>query len=69
LDLLKTDASEKAAQIEAVMNEIRGYSGSDNLVMVTHLENIMALTGISPREGEAVIVEPQGDRLRVLGRV
>ncbi|TIS99726.1 histidine phosphatase family protein [Mesorhizobium sp.] len=69
LDLLKTDASEKAAQLTAIMNEIRGYSGSDNVVMVTHLENIMALTGISPREGEAVIVEPQGDGLRVLGRV
>jgi hypothetical protein len=36
---------------------------------VTHLENIMELTGVSPREGEAVIVEPQGDGLRVLGRV
>ncbi|TIU14686.1 MAG: histidine phosphatase family protein, partial [Mesorhizobium sp.] len=66
---LKTDPSEKAAQLEAVMTEIRNYSGSDNVVMVTHLENIMALTGISPREGEAVIVEPQGDGLRVLGRV
>ncbi|AZO67872.1 MAG: histidine phosphatase family protein [Mesorhizobium sp.] len=69
LDLLKTDPSEKAAQLEAVMTEIRNYSGSDNVVMVTHLENIMALTGISPREGEAVIVEPQGEGLRVLGRV
>lgn len=69
LDLLKTDANEKAAQIAAVMDEIRGYSGSDILVMVTHLENIVALTGISPREGEAVVVEPQGDGLRVLGRV
>ena len=69
LDLLKTDASEKAAQIAAIMDEIRAHSGSDNLVMVTHLENILALTGISPREGEAVIVEPQGDSLHVLGRV
>ena len=69
LDLLKTDATEKAAQIAAIMTEIRGYSGSDNLVMVTHLEDIVALTGVSPREGEAVVVEPQGDGLRVLGRV
>ncbi|QPC92508.1 histidine phosphatase family protein [Mesorhizobium sp. INR15] len=69
LDLLKTDEAEKAAQIAAIMKEVRGYSGSDNLVMVTHLENILALTGISPREGEAVVVEPQGDGLRVLGRV
>ncbi len=69
LDLLKSDPAEKAAQLDAVMKEIRGYSGSDNLVMVTHLENIQALTGVSPREGEAVVVEPQGDGLRVLGRV
>lgn len=69
LDLLKTDPSEKAAQIAAILTEIRGYSGSDNLVMVTHLEDIVALTGVSPREGEAVVVEPRGDGLRVLGRV
>jgi phosphohistidine phosphatase SixA len=69
LDLLKSDPTEKAAQLDAVMKEIRAYSGSDNLVMVTHLENIVALTGVSPREGEAVVVEPQGDGLRVLGRV
>ncbi|MBZ9798132.1 histidine phosphatase family protein [Mesorhizobium sp. ES1-4] len=69
LDLLKGDDPGKPAQIAAVMKEIRAYSGSDNLVMVTHLEDIVALTGVSPREGEAVIVEPQGDGLRVLGRV
>jgi len=69
LDLLKTDPAEKATQMAAVMKEIRGYSGSDNLVLVTHLENIVALTGVSPREGEAVVVEPQGDGLKVLGRV
>jgi phosphohistidine phosphatase SixA len=69
LDLLKTDDAGKHGQIAAILAEIRGYSGSDNLVMVTHLENILALTGVSPREGEAVIVEPQADGLRVLGRV
>lgn len=69
LDLLNTDEKEKADQIAAILAEIRGYSGSDNLVMVTHLENIKELTGISPREGEAVVVELQGDGLRVLGRV
>ncbi len=53
----------------AIMQEIRGYSGSDNLVLVTHLENIEALTGVSPREGEAVVVAPDGDGLKVLGRV
>ena len=69
LDLLKSDPAGKAAQMAAVMDEIRNYSGSDNMVMVTHLENIEALTGVAPREGEAVIVEPKGDGLRVMGRV
>jgi len=69
LDLLKTDPEQKAAQLAAIMKEIRGYSGSDNLVLVTHLENIEALTGIAPREGEAVVVAPEGDALKVLGRV
>ncbi|AZO12439.1 histidine phosphatase family protein [Mesorhizobium sp. M3A.F.Ca.ET.080.04.2.1] len=69
LDLLKTDPAQKAAQLAAVMAEIRDYSGSVNLVLVTHLENILALTGIAPREGEAVVVAPEGDGLKVLGRV
>jgi hypothetical protein len=38
-------------------------------VLVTHLEDIEALTGVSPREGEAVVVTPEGDGLKVLGRV
>ena len=69
LDLLKTDEAEKAAQLKAVMAEIVNFSGSDNLVMVTHSENIQALTGIAPREGEAVIVRPDGERLHVLARI
>jgi phosphohistidine phosphatase SixA len=69
LDPLNGDATAKAEQKAAIMDEIRAYSGSDLLVMVTHLENIRELTGVSPREGEAVIVEPEGEGLRVLGRV
>jgi phosphohistidine phosphatase SixA len=69
LDPLSDDEAEKAKQKAAILDEIRAYSGSDLLVMVTHLENIQELTGTSPREGEAVIVQPQGDGLKVLGRV
>ncbi|MBA3448253.1 MAG: histidine phosphatase family protein [Pseudaminobacter sp.] len=69
LDLLKTDEQAAAGQVSAVMEEIRAYSGSGNLVMITHLENIKALTGVTAREGEAVIVRPEGDGLHVLGRV
>ncbi len=69
LDPLSTDQAARKSQEAAVLAQIRDYSGSDNLVMVTHLENIRDMTGISPREGEAVIVEPDGEGLRVLGRI
>lgn len=63
-----TEATE-AADIAAVLDIIRNFSGSDNIVMVTHLENIVALTGASAREGEALIVGLDGEKLRVLGRI
>jgi phosphohistidine phosphatase SixA len=69
LDLLSDDEATRKAQSAAIIAEITKFSGSDNLVMVTHLENIRELTGISPREGEAVIVQPDGEKLRVLGRI
>ncbi len=69
LDVPDNDESERARQMAAIVEAVRGYSGSDILVMVTHLETIKELTGVSPREGEAVIVEADGERLRVLGRI
>jgi phosphohistidine phosphatase SixA len=69
LDLLSTDSATAAAQTKAVMEAIRNYSGSGNLMMVTHKENIKELTGIDAREGEAVVVRPDGDGLHVLGRI
>ncbi|MET3790112.1 histidine phosphatase family protein [Aquamicrobium terrae] len=69
LDPLSDDPADRDRQRGEILEEIRTYSGSDLLVLVTHLENIQDLTGVSPREGEAVIVAPQGDGVRVLGRV
>ncbi len=69
LDQLPADPAAAKAANDAVLAEIRAFSGSGNLVMVTHLENIKALTGVSPREGEAVIVAPGEDGLRTLGRI
>jgi hypothetical protein len=37
--------------------------------MITHQENIKALTGVVAREGEAIIVRPTEQGLHVLGRV
>lgn len=69
LDPPSADAAVAKSAHDAVMKEIDGYSGSGNLVIVTHLENIRAWTGEPAREGEAVIVRPQDGGLHVLGRV
>lgn len=61
---------EAKAQLAAIVERVKSFSGSGSLIMITNEENIVALTGVSPREGEAVIVAPaDGDRLRVLGRI
>jgi phosphohistidine phosphatase SixA len=69
LDLLSKDPAVAAGQNAAVVKEISNFTGDGNLVLVTHLENIMALTGAGGREGEAVIVGVDGEKLRVLGRI
>jgi phosphohistidine phosphatase SixA len=69
LDPPVDDPQKQAEQLAAIVAEVRNYSGSDNMVMVTHLEDIQALTGVSPREGEAVIVGMDGEDLRALGRI
>ena len=48
---------------------MKSYSGSGNLIMVTHKDVIQGLTGVSAHEGEAVIVKADGDKLRVLGKI
>jgi phosphohistidine phosphatase SixA len=69
LDPPAADEAERKAQLSQVIEEVGAYSGSGNLVLVTHLETIQALTGQTAREGEAVIVGSDGDRLHVLGRI
>ena len=69
LDALAADAAAKEKQLAAMQKLVRDFSGSGNLVLVTHQENIVALTGVSPREGEAVVVRPEGDKLHVIGRI
>ncbi len=69
LDPLSVDLEAAKAQQAAIVERVKVFSGSGNLVMVTHLENIAALTGISARQGEAVIVDVRGDRLHVLARI
>jgi phosphohistidine phosphatase SixA len=69
LDPPPSDPAAAEAHEKAVMEVIRGWSGSGNMVLVTHAENIAALTGETTRDGEAVIVRPEGEALHVLGKI
>jgi phosphohistidine phosphatase SixA len=69
LDPLAKDEAAKQAQLAEIRALVANFSGSGNLVLVTHQENIVALTGVSPREGEAIIVRAEGDTLHVIGRI
>ncbi len=69
LDPVAADGAVRNEQLQSILAAIRAFSGSGNLVLVTHLETINALTGAGAREGEAVIVRPESERLHVLARI
>jgi phosphohistidine phosphatase SixA len=64
------DPSTETEQTAAIRKLISSFNGPGNQVMVTHQVNITALTGITPRQGELVIVDGQPDgSLKVVGRL
>jgi phosphohistidine phosphatase SixA len=69
LDPPAADETARKEQMTAILDEIRNYSGSGNLVLVTHGDTIQMLTGQPAREGEALIVTPRDEGLHVLGRI
>ncbi len=69
LDVPSADAEQAKAARDTVLQLIRDYGGSGNLVLVTHPQNVTAFLGTTPREGEAIIVQQQGDGLRQIGRI
>lgn len=69
LDPPSPDAAAAETAKAEILEAIRTYSGTGNLIMVTHLETIRELTGISPREGEAVIVSADEKGAKVLARI
>ena len=69
LDSVDRDPDGNDAAREAVIATVRDYTGSGNLVLVTHPENVQALVGVRAREGEAIIVAPHDDGLTVIGRI
>jgi phosphohistidine phosphatase SixA len=51
---------------------ISAWRGPGTLVVVTHGQNIMAMLGVRPREGEVIVVAPDpasGNKMRLIGRI
>ena len=69
------DRSTEEAQTNETIKFIEGLKYNSNTIMVTHQVNITALTGIVPRQGEAILVRAikgEGDEpptLKVEGRI
>jgi hypothetical protein len=70
LDSFFDDRSREPEQTRAVRARVAERPIIGNLILVTHQVNITALTGISPAQGEMVVLTPQGNgKLRVAGRL
>ena len=59
----------QGGDLAPALDVIRNWNGAGNLVLVTHADVIQKLTGSSAREGEALIVMPNGENLHVLARI
>ncbi len=69
LDPFNGAAEAAKTQTEAVKAEIGRFAGTGNLLLVTDGENIQALAGVMPREGEALIVRVEGETIHVLAHI
>jgi broad specificity phosphatase PhoE len=60
----------REAQVQALRPRIAAYRGKGNLVLVSHGSTTLALAGVSPQQGEIVVLSPGGpDGFRVAGRL
>lgn len=70
LDSMFNDRERPAAdKVRAVLQTAARHQGSGNLVMVTHAQNISALSGESVASGEIVVLKPQQGGLKLIGRL
>ncbi|CAN7386480.1 histidine phosphatase family protein [Phyllobacterium sp. LjRoot231] len=71
LDPLPADEAAKRSQIEQIRATIAAFRGPGNLVMMADRANIIALTGITPRPTEAVVVSKaeEGETIHIAGRI
>lgn len=68
LDPYADEPTEQAA-IAEIHQRVNDYTGSGNLILVTHDTVIKALTGAPSREGEMLIVIPVDGSFKVIGRI
>ncbi len=70
LDSFFDDRSREPEQTRQVRRLIEERPPGGNLILVTHQVNITALTGISPAQGEMILLTPLGNGdFRVAGRL
>lgn len=65
--LALTIAFSPAHADEALWQAVRG--GKDNLVLVSHGSTALALTGEHPGMGEILVLKPESQGFRVVGRL
>jgi phosphohistidine phosphatase SixA len=61
LDSFFDERSREAEQTAAIRPLLRRRPTDGNLVLVTHQVNIVALTGLTPTQGELIVLTPGGD--------
>jgi phosphohistidine phosphatase SixA len=70
LDNLYGNNAKEPTQSAEVRKRIRAWARPGALVLVTHGANILPLTGISPAEGEVVVLRPNDAKdFNVVGRI
>jgi phosphohistidine phosphatase SixA len=64
-----SDRSTSAAQTTAARKLLLAWPGPGALVVVTHQVNITALTEIFAQPGEGIVLQRQGQRLQIKGKI
>lgn len=60
---------QRATQTAAAKAQLLNWKGPDALVVFSHQINITAITGIAPASAEGVVMQREGDSLKVVGRI
>lgn len=71
LDSMFNDTEKPAEEkVREVFDTVARRPATGNLILVTHNQNIQALTGVSPASGEMVVVSAdQPGKFRLIGRI